>query len=260
MSSLSGKRILITRPRSQAAELVEKLIGLGAIPVLFPTIEIAPAEDPSALDQAIEQLDTYDWILFTSVNGVDSFFTRMKELGKGSAAMRKMRVAAIGPATAQSLEEKGVVASYIPEEYIAESIPPGLGDIFGRRILLPRADIARKALVDELKKLGAIPNEVVAYQTRLAQPRPEELAELEKGIDVATFTSSSTVRNFLKLVGDRAGDLLKGAVIACIGPITAETARACGLTVDLVAGEYTVDGLVQALVEYESFKKNKELL
>jgi uroporphyrinogen III methyltransferase/synthase len=137
----------------------------------------------------------------------------------------------------------------VPPEYVAEAILPGLGNVQGQRILLPRADIARKTLVDELKAQGAYPDEVAVYCTQPTEPDRQTLAELEGGIDIATFTSSSTVRNFFEILGERAAGTLTGARIACIGPITAATAREYGLEVDVVADTYTIDGLVEALLK-----------
>ena len=260
MSALSGKRVLVTRPLEQADALVEKLSLHGAVAVIFPTIEIAPLEDTSILDDAISHLDKYRWVIFTSVNGVSAFWQRLESLGKGSGIFRGVQVAAIGPSTAQALKERGVTPSFIPGEFRAEAILPGLGDVRGERILLPLADIARKALVSELKKLGAFPEEIAVYRTIPARLDVQALTELEKGVDIATFTSSSTVKNFIALLGNRAENLLKGVVVACIGPITAETAWACGLAVDLVAEEYTVDGLISALLNFSPLKhvRNKK--
>lgn len=243
MKSLQGKRILVTRPRAQAADLCDKLIGLGAQPIVFPTIEIAPLEDTSKLDQVISELAKYQWIIFTSANGVKAFWDR------GGASLKLVptqHLAAIGPATAQALTQRHVKANLIPEEYIAEAIVESIGDVSGQCILLPRADIAREALAIELRRRGAIVDEVAAYRTLPAEPDPEGLAELKCGVDVITFTSSSTVRNFVALVGKDTGK----AIIACIGPITLQTAFECGFSVDVMATEYTVDGLVQALVDY----------
>jgi uroporphyrinogen III methyltransferase/synthase len=251
MSELSGKRILVTRPQAQAAALIDRLVELDAVPVVFPTIEIIASEDPSLLDRAILDLPAYRWVIFTSVNGVSAFWKRLGALGKTSADFLGIQVAAIGPATAQALRERGVEPGFVPDEYVAEAILPGLGDVRGRRILLPRADIARKALVRALEEQGALPEEITVYRTLPAQPDPQALAELERGVDIATFTSSSTVRNFLELMGEHAAGLLRGTVIACIGPITAATAQEYGLPVHIVAETYTVDGLVDALIQYE---------
>ncbi len=258
--ALNGKRILITRPRAQARAIVRRLSDLGAVPVLFPTIEIAGPEDPSQLNQAINKLATFAWVIFTSANGVAYFWRQLKALGKDSQAFGSVRVAAIGPATARALRQRGVQPAFVPAEFVAEAIPPGLGDVRGQRILLPRADIARPALLHELEKAGALPLEIAVYRTLPANPGPQALAELERGIDVAAFTSSSTVHNFMHILGKRAAGVLKGAVIACIGPITAETAHSLGLAVAVVATKYTANGLLDALVEYftlDSVRKNR---
>jgi uroporphyrinogen-III synthase len=248
MKSLAGKRILVTRPRAQAGGAVEKLLALGAIPLIFPAIEISPLEDTTQLDLAITRLGTYQWVIFTSVNGVAAFWQRLEALGKGRADLQGIYVAAIGPATAQALRDRQISPDFVPEEYVAEAILPGLGDVRGQHILLPRADIARKALVEALASQGALPEEVAVYRTLPGEPDAQVLKELEQGVDVVLFTSSSTVRNTMALLGAGAQELLRGALIACIGPITAATARECGLAVDVVAADYTRDGLIAALL------------
>ena len=269
MTSLTGKRILVTRPRAQAADLCDKLAALGAEPILFPTIEIAPMDDYSALDQAIAALDKYQWIIFTSVNGVAAFWDRLTVVG--ASLVPALKIASIGPATAQALEKRGVRATFIPEEYVAEAILEGMGDVNGQWILLPRAEIAREALAEELGRRGAIVHEIAAYRTLPAAPDPQGLTELRRGVDAITFTSSSTVRNFVALLSGSTKYIdaanyrrmghngipmpsLNRAIIACIGPITAQTAREAGLPVDVMARReaYTTDGLVAALVEYFS--------
>jgi len=284
-SALAGKRILVTRPRAQAADLCDKLAALGAEPILFPTIEIAPMEDYSALDRAITALDwpegraRYQWVIFTSVNGVAAFWERLSVGAGGStfahrapappAATAHLQFAAIGPATARALEQRGVRVTFIPDEYVAEAIVEGLGDVNGQWILLPRADIAREALAVELSRRGAIVHEIAVYRTLPAAPDPQGLYELRRGVDAVMFTSSSTVRNFVALLSGGAKYVdaanmrrlgrdgvpmpsLGRAIIACIGPITAQTAREVGLPVDVVAQEYTLDGLVAALAGYFS--------
>ncbi len=259
MSELNGKRILITRPRHQAGPLIARLVGLGAVPVVFPTIKIGAPVNPARLDRAIAGLSSYSWVVFTSSNGVAAFWRRLETLGKDKTVFDGIRVAAIGPATAGALLKAGIRPDFVPDEFVAEALLAGLGDVRGQRILLPRADIARQALVSELEKGGAIPEEIAVYRTLPAHPRPSDLAELERGIDVATFTSSSTVRNFFAILGARAAEVLDDVVIACIGPITAETAHSLGLAVNVVATRYTADGLVDALLEYytlDSVRKN----
>ena len=248
MKPLAGKRILVTRPRAQAAALCDKLAAQGATSVVFPTIEIAPLDDYTALDRAIRSLAAYHWIIFTSVNGVKAFWERLDLGGFRNLRGLPPNIAAIGPATARALQAHGVTATLIPDEYIAEAILDNIGDVQDRRILLPRADIAREALAVELQRRGAHVDEIAAYRTLPAQPDPDGLRELQRGVDVITFTSSSTVRNFVALAGEDA--ILPGAIIACIGPITADTARELGLRVDVIAAEYTMDGLVTALVKH----------
>lgn len=248
MTPLAGKRILITRPRAQAADLCAKLAALGAQPIVFPTIEIAPLEDTSRLDRAINQLSSYDWVIFTSVNGVAAFWNRLIAAGKDAGALVGIKVAAIGPATAQALKQRGIQARFMPDEYVADAIVEGIRDVRGQRILLPRADIAREALAVELERLGGMVDEIAAYRTVPAAPDTRGSAELRRGVDAITFTSSSTVRNFVALADRETG----GAIVACIGPITAQTARELGLPVDVMATEYTLDGLVAALVDHFS--------
>ncbi len=249
MNNLIGKRVLVTRPRAQSADFIAKITALGAVPVIFPTIEISMIEDTTLLDTAIANLATYQWIIFTSVNGVTAFFQRLKDLGKRTEVLAGIRIAAIGPATESALIEMGAHPCFVPEEHVAEAILPGLGDVTGQKILLPRAEIARKALVDALKKQGAFPDEVAIYRTLPTRPDSSSMTELQKGVDIATFTSSSTVNNLFDLFGENTREILKGAVIACIGPITAETARTRGLNVSIVAADYTIDGLIEALLE-----------
>ncbi len=255
---LANKRILITRPRAQAADLCDKLTALGAVPIVFPTIEIAPLQDTSLLDQAIRDIAQYHWIIFTSVNGVKAFWERLDLSGFQNLTGLPGKVAAIGPATAQALAAHGVTVTLIPDEYIAEAIVDKIGEVRDQRILLPRADIAREALAIELQQRGAIVDEIAAYRTLPAAPDSIGLAEFQRGVDVVTFTSSSTVRNLVALVGqDEVPRSLREAIlphtlIACIGPITAGTARELGLRVDIVATEYTMTGLVSAVVEHFS--------
>ena len=246
MKPLESRRILVTRSRAQAAELCERLAAQGATPIVFPTIEIAPLEDTTELDRAISNLAQYQWIVFTSVNGVKAFWQRLDVAGASLRPIATRRIAAIGPATARALEQHQVKANLIPEEYVAEAIVESIGDVAGQHVLLPRAEIARQALALELQQRGAIVDEIAAYRTVPATPDPAGLAELKRGVDAIAFTSSSTVRNLVALAGDMTGE----AAIVCIGPITADTARELGLRVDVVATDYTMDGLVAALVSY----------
>ena len=248
MNSIAGKRILVTRPRPQAADLCAKLAAQGATPIVFPTIEIAPLDDYAVLDHAIRNLAQYQWIIFTSVNGVKAFWDRLNLTGFQNLLGFTGRIAAIGPATARALHSHGVNVTLIPDEYIAEAILDNIGDVQGQHILLPRADIAREALAVELQQRGAIVDEIAAYRTLPTQLDPNGLIELQRGVDVITFTSSSTARNFIALVGR--DSIPPHSITACIGPITANTARELGLRVDVQATDYTMDGLVAALVKH----------
>ncbi|MEI7987444.1 MAG: uroporphyrinogen-III synthase [Chloroflexota bacterium] len=250
MNGLAGKRILVTRPQDQASALIEKLNVYGAESIAFPTIKIASLDDPAPLFQAIVELRSYRWVIFTSVNGVSEFWKYLTACGQNEEAFVGIDVAAIGPATAEALRERGVEPRFMPDEYIADAIAAGLGDVQGERILLLRADIARKSLKEELEKRSAIPNEVAVYHIQSADFSQDVLMEFERGIDIITFTSASTVRNFMKLMENQSFPSLSQAVIACIGPITADAARECGLDVHVIAAAYTTDGLVQALVDY----------
>ncbi|HEX8681449.1 MAG TPA: uroporphyrinogen-III C-methyltransferase [Ardenticatenaceae bacterium] len=249
---LLGKRIVVTRARAQASELSEALRDLGAEPIEVPAIRITEPEDGyAALDAAIAELESYDWVVFTSINGVDHFWQRLRAAGRDSRVLGRARVAAIGTATAEALETRGIVADVVPEQFVAESLLDALSgeEIAGKRFLLPRADIAREALYKGLQAAGARVTEAHAYRTLVGEPDAGALATLDEGVDIITFTSSSTVRNFVEQVGaERAQRLAANATIAAIGPITASTARELGLRVDFEAEEYTVAGLVQAIV------------
>ena len=253
-SVLSGKRIVVTRPRSQASELARRLSELGAEVIEFPTIAIEPPLDYAPMDRAIEQLHEYHWLFFTSVNGVQSFFNRLRQLGKESQAIEQLKVVAIGPETASRLEGEGVHAYLVPAKYQAEGILEGLNpaEIRGRRILIPRAAKAREILPNTLRQWGAFVDVVQAYETVLPQEHQLGMHELShKQIDVITFTSSSTVVNFLRLLeGEDPVRILQGVMIGCIGPITAQTAIDSGLSVDIISSEFTIPGLVDAIVKY----------
>lgn len=247
---LHGKRVLVTRPPHQAGAFSDKLRALGAEPVEFPTIGIAPAEDTAPLDQAIAEIESYDWVIFTSTNAVAPFWERLTEAGKDARALAGVRIGAIGPRTAAELKTIGLLADFMPDTYVAEAVVEQIGDVAGQRILLPRSHIARAALVEGLAAKGAIVNEVEAYRTVAGDPSDQAWQRLRDGrIDIATFTASSTVRNFVGLFnGDAAGAILRDALVACIGPITADTAQEYGIHVDIVAEEHTIDGLLAAIV------------
>ena len=249
---LFGQRVLVTRVREQASVLSAKLRALGAEAVELPTIRIGPPDDRAPLDAAIARLPDHDWIVFTSANGVRHFWERLNAAGLDTRALHGVRLAAIGPATAAALEGRGLRADSVPGEYVAEAVATELGDVRGLRVLLPRADIARPTLANLLRAGGAEVVEVSAYCTSRPDVDLDELRDLLASITLATFTSSSTVTNLAAMARDARLDLgvaLAHAKVACIGPITASTARRLGLPVHVVAKDYTIDGLVEALLE-----------
>ncbi|MDT3699634.1 MAG: uroporphyrinogen-III C-methyltransferase [Thermincola sp.] len=252
---LFGKRVLITRSRTQASVLAETVESLGGEPYEFPTIEIADPDNFSPLDAAVAEIETYDWLVFTSVNGVQSFMNRMRSSRKDVRSLSGVKIVAIGPKTREEIENYGIFCEFVPEEFVAESIIDVFKgeDLQGKKVLLPRADIARKVLPDALRSMGAFVNEITAYKTVMGEGNTEELIKLleEKKIHVLTFTSSSTVKNFVKKIGpENVERLLDGVIVASIGPITSASAGELGLRVDVQAAQYTIDGLIQAVLNY----------
>ncbi|HEY4485740.1 MAG TPA: uroporphyrinogen-III C-methyltransferase, partial [Nitrospiria bacterium] len=252
---LFGRRILVTRARDQAAEFTDLLKLYGADPVEFPTIEIAPPESWDPLDAAIGRIESYDWLVFTSVNGVLFFLERLKALGKDIRALKGIKLCAIGPRTAQEIERMGVRVDIIPDEYVAEGVIDQMGrqDIKGRRILIPRAAVARDVLPEALLRMGAQVDVPSAYRT----VRPTRDLEWVKNllhtgkISAITFTSSSTVRNFVEMFGqDETRRLLKDTAVACIGPITARTVEEFGLAVGILPKDSTIPSLARAIAEH----------
>jgi uroporphyrinogen III methyltransferase/synthase len=257
---LAGRRILITRAAEQAAGLSTLLEAEGAEVVTLSAISIEPAADDAALDEAIRQIERYQWVIFTSANGVRAFVERLHRADLDWRALKGVRLGAIGPATAEALRASGVHPDFMPDEYVAEAIIAGIGNVAGQRIMLPRADIAREALAVELRRLGAEVEEIAAYRT---VTRPLDAQTVTTALttrpDVITFTSSSTVRGFVAaLPGLHPAEALRGVAVACIGPITAQTAREAGLTPQIVAKEYTMPGLTRAIVSYFTMHQAQE--
>lgn len=249
---LFGKRVLVTRSRDQASKLSTQLLDLGAEVLECPAIEIVPPKDWQPLDEKIQQLSKYDWIIFTSVNGVEYFIQRLFDQDLDVRALAGAKLAAIGSATADRLRNFGLRVDFVPKNYVAESLIEGLAekaDLTDRKILLPRAQEAREILVTGLQDAGAEVDEVAAYQTILGEGLVDLVTLLrEDKIQVATFTSSSTVRNLAKMLEPASfSQMLKNVTIACIGPITAKTVEELGGRVDLVAEEHTISGLVETL-------------
>jgi len=258
---LFGKKIMVTRPDDQAAVFISTLSELGAECLLFPAITILPPASWKELDKAIKSLSRYDWILFTSVNGVKYFFKRLKLQKKDTRYLNGINIGAIGPGTAAALIDKGINPDLIPDQYWAEGVVEGLKKslLVGKRILLPRPVIARDYIPKKLTELGAIVDVIEAYQTVKPDYSQHQLSMLFKDsvIDMMTFTSPSTVDNFLALLKGQSifKELLK-AKVACIGPITAQRAVEKGLKVDIIPDEYTVDALTKAILEFYEHQRS----
>jgi uroporphyrinogen III methyltransferase/synthase len=256
---LAGKTIAITRPAAQADAVMAQLRALGAIPISTPTIAIVPPEDFTRLDAAIGRLSSYDWLLFTSVNGVRVVLERLDALGVDRSVLGSVKIGAIGPATARALQAGGGTAAFVPTAYTAESILAEIGPVSGQRLLLPRAELARPTLAVGLRQLGGQVDEIAAYRT-LPGPGIAELASLLRAgrVNAVAFTSSSTVRFLYEGLlesSDTTSEIsamLARAAVICIGPVTAATATTLGLRVDVVADSYTIDGLVVALEAFFS--------
>lgn len=253
--SLFGRRILVTRAREQASVLMELLEAAGAEAISLPVIQIEPAPDYQKLDRAIAQIENFDWVVFTSVHGVEFFWQRLRRMGKDARELKGIRLGAIGPATASQLREHGLEPDLVPSEFRAEAILKSMReeDLGGKRILLPRAAQARDLLPKALRQRRA--KVVVAQAYRTIRPEADFKGIRERigqgEIDVLTFTSSSTVSHFMEGMSKREIDSLKRkAVIACIGPITAEAAREYGLEVAIQPKDYTISSLVKAICSY----------
>jgi uroporphyrinogen III methyltransferase/synthase len=240
-------KVLITRPRAQSESFGEALQSAGFEPIYFPVIEIHPVEDHAALDVAIKNIHKYDWVVFTSVNAVDVGARLVLVLAQ---IQGRPKVAAIGPKTADALRRHNLEPDFIPDEYVAESILPGLGDLRGKWVLLPRPEVARKALPEAIVKAGGVAHEIIIYKTLPTQPNAEGIAALKSGVDVVTLTSPSTVQNFCAIARQNNLDPLRlpnNPLFACIGPITEQAAREEGITYFVTAKEYTTEGLIEAI-------------
>lgn len=248
-----GKGVIVTRAREQASGLVSTLGKLGACVHEFPTISIEPMADYEPAEKAILSLASYDWLIFTSVNGVKYFWQQLDEIGLDSRILGGLEIAAIGPATADALREKGIKPDFVPEKYVAEGVVEGLLEkgIKGKKVLIPRALVAREVLPNELEKAGAQVEILPVYETRLSNNDPEPIrAALKSGeINYLSFTSSSTVQNFFELISAEEFKQYKDSVkIACIGPITAKTLGEYGFSPDVQPEDYTIPALVDELV------------
>jgi uroporphyrinogen III methyltransferase/synthase len=246
---LFGKRILVTRARSQASKLVKQLEDLGAEVLEYPTIEIVPVRDPAPLDEALRNISKYDWMMFTSSNAVRGITERMKAVGIDSRALSHLKFGVNGPSTARALAEIGITADAMPDRYLASAMIELLKQdgIVPNNVLFPRSEIGRETLANGLKEMGSSIDEVVAYSTE----SPEDTGDLaraayEEGIDFTTFTSSSTVRNLVDLLGG-SPDLINASKTVMMGPITAETAKELNVNIDIQAEEQSIAGIVEAI-------------
>jgi uroporphyrinogen III methyltransferase/synthase len=256
---LFGKRVLVTRAREQAAELVDALEALGAEAIEVPMIRVVPPEDYGPLDDACARVHEFDWIVFSSANAVEAFMHRLLATAHDVRALNGVKLCAVGPATSERLARYSLKVDVVPPEYRAESLAQTLvegGDVRGLKVFLPRADIGREVVATELRRHGAEVTEAVAYRTVTVDPEREGGPDvyrmlLDRRLDVVTFTSASAVRNFVGLLGEEpAADLLGKTVVASIGPVTAEAAAQCGIETTVMPGEYTISALVEAIVRH----------
>jgi uroporphyrinogen-III synthase len=248
---LAGRCVLITRARKQSEGLARPLRALGAKVVEIPTIEIKPPRSYKPLDEALKKIPEYDWLILTSVNGVEALFARLKKLRIRVDQLQHLQVAAIGPATSQAIEDRGLAVTVVPPKYVAESVVEALrGRTEGKYVLLVRAKVARDVLPTELRKAGAAVDVVEAYETHVPRGAATKLKKLFTARNkphVITFTSSSTATNFLGLLGRDAKKMLAGVCLASIGPVTSATLKQAGFPPSIEAREYTMTGLVEAI-------------
>jgi uroporphyrinogen III methyltransferase / synthase len=250
---LSGRGIVITRPLEQTEEFASLLRAQGARLINFPTIKVVPTDDWRKLDEAIDNIGAYQWIIFTSVNGVACFFKRLRQKETDIRDLKGIRICAIGPATAGAIEDRGIITDLVPDSFISEGVVEAFRKekIKGSRVLLPRAETARDVIPRELSELGAKVDVIPIYHTVSSGRKKAELDKwLRQGkVDVITFTSPSTVINFMEIMGQDIS-LPAQVKIACIGPVTAAAVKKAGLKVDIMQDRYTIPGLVEGLVIY----------
>ena len=252
---LAGTRILVGRARHQAGSLSTSLRSLGASVIEIPFIEIRKPQSFAPLDEALSHLKTYDWLILTSVNGVEAMWQRLRKLRIPRTRLKHLQIAAIGPATKRAIVKHGLKVKMMPEEYVAEAVVKGLHDkVNGKRVLLVRAKVARDVIPDSLRAAGAQVDVVEAYETVVPEKSKTRLRALFKNKQrrphVVTFTSSSTVRNFAELLGGTKpkAPALSDVQFASIGPVTSATLRELDLPVSIEAREFTMGGLVRAIV------------
>lgn len=259
---LTGTRILVGRARHQAGSLSASLRSLGARVIEIPFIQIRKPQSFAPMDAALRSLETYDWLILTSANGVEAMWNRLRKLRIKRSSLKRLQIAAIGPATKKAIVKHGLKVKMVPEEYVAESVVKGLRDkVNGKRVLLIRAKVARDVIPESLREAGAQVDVVEAYETVVPEKSKTRLREVFKDSKrrphVVTFTSSSTVRNFAELLGlsddgakssKAAAAGLKGVQFASIGPVTSATLRELQMPVAIEAREFTMGGLIRAIV------------
>jgi uroporphyrinogen III methyltransferase / synthase len=252
---LFGKRIVVTRSRDQASAFAEMLIDRGATTIEFPTIDVVPPSNWNELDSAIHAIEAYDWIIFTSANAIRFFMERLRALNKDLRMLKGVSICVVGPKTAEALESHGLRADLVPSDFKAEGVLAALGNeqVKGKKFLIPRAKVAREIIPDKLRERGADVTVAIAYENVRPASDVDRIKKLfeEKKIAAVTFTSSSTVHNFVEILGQKGYKaLLENVTIACIGPVTAKTAEEFGMKTDIMPNEYTIPALVESMVEY----------
>jgi uroporphyrinogen III methyltransferase/synthase len=252
---LFGKRVVVTRSRDQASVFAEMLIDRGATTIEFPTIDVVPPSSWDELDAAIAAIEAYQWIIFTSANAIRFFMERLRTLNRDLRLLKGVNICVVGPKTAEALDSYGLKPDLIPSEFKAEGVLAALGGtkVRGLKILIPRAKVARELIPDRLREQGAEVTVATAYENVRPAADLERVLKLfnEKKINVVTFTSSSTVHNFIEMLGLKEyKKLMQGVAVACIGPVTAKTAEEFGLKTDIMPKDYTIPALVDAMVEF----------
>jgi uroporphyrinogen III methyltransferase / synthase len=257
---LFGKRIIVTRSRGQASVFAEMLIDRGATTIEFPTIDVVPPASWDELDSAIGMIEQFNWIIFTSANAVRFFMERLRGLGKDLRVLKGVNLCTVGPKTAEALETWGLRADLVPAEFKAEGVLAALGGlkVKGQKFLIPRAKVARELIPVKLTELGADVTVATAYENVKPVADLERVKKLleDKKISVVTFTSSSTVHNFVEILGQKEyKTLLAGVIVACIGPVTAKTAEEYGMRTDVMPKDYTIPAFVEAMVDHFKTKR-----
>ena len=261
---LFGRRVLVTRPRDQSAALVDLLTGMGAEAIEAPMIRILPPDDPGPLLRAAADPSLFDWIVFTSANGVEGFMRALLDGERDLRALKGPKLCTVGTGTAEKLARYGIKVDLVPEEFRAEAVAAAIareGALDGARVLLPRSDIGREVIAEQLRAGGAMVTDVVAYRTKIAEAPREDEPDiygmlLEGRIDMVTFASASAVRNFVKVYGaEQAPDLLRNTAVAAIGPVTAEAAAQLGIHVTVQPATYTIEAMVEAIAAHFAMQR-----